>query len=139
MSASKDIILLIDGTKQGPEKRRSEPTNIEGLAYFLNAEPLRRPDVSPRPLDGCAHLLASNSGAVVGYISGVGVDTLPVLDLFPGGTGYGMAYIIRLAYRFLITHYQPSDRIFLFGFSRGAFAVRSLAGFVDCVGVGLRV
>jgi hypothetical protein len=43
-----------------------------------------------------------------------------------------------LAYKFLISHYQPKDRIFLFGFSRGAFAVRSLAGFVDCIGVGLR-
>jgi uncharacterized protein (DUF2235 family) len=138
MSASKDIILLIDGTRQGPEKPTSVPTNVEGLAYFLNAEPLRSPDIYPRPPDDRAGLRVPKSSAVVGYISGVGADTRPVLDIFPGGTGHGMADTIRLAYRFLISHYQPSDRIFLFGFSRGAFAARSLAGFVDCVGVGLR-
>lgn len=138
MSAPKDIILLIDGTRQGPEKPTSIPTNVESLAYFLNAEPLRSPDSHPRAPDDRSGLRVPKSSVVVGYISGVGADTPRGLDLFPGGTGHGMADTIRLAYRFLITHYQPSDRIFLFGFSRGAFAIRSLAGFVDCVGVGLR-
>ena len=49
-----------------------------------------------------------------------------------------MAHLIRLAYKFLSQHYVPGDRIFLFGFSRGAFAARSLAGFVDCVGLALQ-
>ena len=49
-----------------------------------------------------------------------------------------MAHMIRIAYRFLSQHYEQGDRIFLFGFSRGAFAARSLAGFVDCVGLALR-
>ena len=33
------------------------------------------------------------------------------------------------------SHYRPGDRIFLFGFSRGAFAVRSLAGVIDQIGL----
>ncbi|HEY6852301.1 MAG TPA: DUF2235 domain-containing protein [Terracidiphilus sp.] len=138
MSSPKDIVLFIDGTGQGPEKPNTNPTNVEGFAYFLNAEPLRSPDASPRSLDGKSGIRAPGSSAVTSYLSGVGADTSPVFDWFPGGTGYGIAHTIRLAYKFLITHYQPLDRIFLFGFSRGAFAARSLAGFVDCVGVGLR-
>lgn len=138
MSAPKDILLFIDGTSQGPENKSSNPTNVEGFAYFLNAPPLRTPKAFPRPLDGKTGLRAPASNAVVGYLSGVGADAKPGLGWFPGGTGYGIAHTIRLAYKFLIEHYQPDDRIFLFGFSRGAFAIRSLAGFVDCVGVGLR-
>ena len=42
---------------------------------------------------------------------------------------------IKDAYRFLCENYQPGDHIYLFGFSRGAFAARSLAAFVDRVGV----
>lgn len=138
MTPPKDIVLLIDGTRQGPEKPSTEPTNVEGLAYFLNAEPLRNSNKRPRPLAGKQGLRANNPSSVVGYLSGVGADTQHILDLFPAGTGAGTALTIRRAYRFLISNYEPNDRIFLFGFSRGAFAARSLAGFVDCIGVGLR-
>lgn len=139
MSSSKNIILLIDGTRQGPEKPSMAPTNIEGLGYFLDAGSLRNPAKRPRPLIGKEGLRARSSAeSIVGYLSGVGADTQHILDLFPAGTGAGTALTIRLAYKFLVSNYQPNDRIYLFGFSRGAFAARSLAGFVDCVGVGLR-
>ncbi|QDT57135.1 hypothetical protein Pan44_52020 [Caulifigura coniformis] len=39
------------------------------------------------------------------------------------------------AYRFLAEHYQPGDRIFLFGFSRGAYTVRALAGAIYRFGI----
>ncbi|KZP32693.1 hypothetical protein FIBSPDRAFT_722546 [Athelia psychrophila] len=39
------------------------------------------------------------------------------------------------AYRWLSEHYKPGDRIFLFGFSRGAFQVRALAGMIATVGL----
>jgi uncharacterized protein (DUF2235 family) len=42
---------------------------------------------------------------------------------------------IRRAYGFLASHYRPGDRIYLFGYSRGAYAVRSLAGVIDRVGL----
>jgi type VI secretion system (T6SS) phospholipase Tle1-like effector len=138
MAEPKDIILLIDGTCQGPENSTSNPTNVEGLAYFLKAEPLRTRETGPRPLPEKNGLRADAPGTVVGYLSGVGADTPAGVNLLAAATGWGTAETIRLAYKFVISHYQPKDRIFLFGFSRGAFAVRSFAGFVDCIGVGLR-
>ncbi len=49
--------------------------------------------------------------------------------------GRGINRQIRRAYGWLASHYREGDRIFLFGFSRGAFAVRSLAGVIDRVGL----
>ncbi len=49
--------------------------------------------------------------------------------------GKGISKQIRRAYGWLASHYRPGDRIFLFGYSRGAFAVRSLAGVIDRVGL----
>ncbi len=43
-------------------------------------------------------------------------------------TGIGLQKNIEDAYRFLMSCYEPNDRIYLFGFSRGAFTVRSLSG-----------
>lgn len=52
--------------------------------------------------------------------------------------GRGINRQIRRAYGWLSSRYHPGDRIFLLGYSRGAFAVRSLAGIIDRVGL-LRV
>tara|TARA_R110002096_G_scaffold13386_10_gene47545 strand:+ start:8481 stop:9533 length:1053 start_codon:yes stop_codon:yes gene_type:complete len=49
--------------------------------------------------------------------------------------GRGINRQIRRAYGFLASHYREGDRIFLIGYSRGAFAVRSLAGAIDQVGL----
>ena len=49
--------------------------------------------------------------------------------------GDGIVPQIQRAYGYLASHYRPGDRIFLFGYSRGAFAVRSLAGVIDRVGL----
>lgn len=49
--------------------------------------------------------------------------------------GRGINRQIRRAYGYLASRYRPGDRIFLFGYSRGAFAVRSLAGIMDRVGL----
>lgn len=49
--------------------------------------------------------------------------------------GRGINRQIRRAYGYLASRYHPGDKIFLFGFSRGAFAVRSLAGVIDRVGL----
>jgi uncharacterized protein (DUF2235 family) len=50
-------------------------------------------------------------------------------------TGYGLDENILGAYRFLIESYQKGDRVFLFGFSRGAYTIRVLAGFLHLVGL----
>jgi uncharacterized protein (DUF2235 family) len=49
--------------------------------------------------------------------------------------GRGINRQIRRAYGYLASHYTPGDRIFLIGYSRGAFAVRSLAGVIDQIGL----
>nr|WP_028913876.1 DUF2235 domain-containing protein [Pseudorhodobacter ferrugineus] len=49
--------------------------------------------------------------------------------------GRGINRQIRRAYGFLASHYEVGDRIFLLGYSRGAYAVRSLAGAIDQVGL----
>ena len=50
-------------------------------------------------------------------------------------TGYGLDDNILDAYRFLIEHHQDGDEIYLFGFSRGAYTVRVLAGLINLVGI----
>lgn len=49
--------------------------------------------------------------------------------------GRGLSAQIQEAYGVLATRYRPGDQIFLFGYSRGAFAVRSLSGIIDRVGL----
>ena len=49
--------------------------------------------------------------------------------------GRGINRQIRRAYGYLASRYHPGDRIFLMGYSRGAYAVRSLAGVVDLMGL----
>lgn len=49
--------------------------------------------------------------------------------------GRGINRQIRRAYGYLASRYRPGDRIFMMGYSRGAYAVRSLAGVVDLVGL----
>jgi uncharacterized protein (DUF2235 family) len=46
------------------------------------------------------------------------------------GFGYGTERNIKRLYSELAKHYEPGDRVYLFGFSRGAFTVRSLAGLI---------
>ena len=49
--------------------------------------------------------------------------------------GYGLDHNVIDAYRFLVDHYRKDDRIYLFGFSRGAYTVRVLAGFINSLGL----
>ena len=51
------------------------------------------------------------------------------------GFGYGLKNNIADAYRFLMLHYEPGDRIALFGYSRGAYTVRGLAGLLQVCGL----
>ena len=49
--------------------------------------------------------------------------------------GYGLDANVLGAYRFLVENWQEGDRIYIFGFSRGAWTARVLAGFVHLVGL----
>lgn len=50
-------------------------------------------------------------------------------------TGKGLQKNVNDAYRILMSTYEPGDSVFLFGFSRGAFTVRSLSGMLHKVGL----
>ena len=67
---------------------------------------------------------------------GQGVGTGGSLDRLTGGAfGRGLDDNLYSAYRFLMLNYEPGDEIFLFGFSRGAYTARSLAGMVRKCGI----
>ena len=66
------------------------------------------------------------------YDWGVGSDRL---KLTGGMFGKGLDKNIRDAYRFIVHNYDLGDELFLFGFSRGAFTVCSLAGLINNVGI----
>jgi hypothetical protein len=52
-----------------------------------------------------------------------------------GYTGSGLSEIVREGYQFIATNWTPGDEIFIFGFSRGAYTARAIAGFINDVGV----
>jgi uncharacterized protein (DUF2235 family) len=64
------------------------------------------------------------------YGQGVGTGYSVTDQLLGGGMGAGIDHHIQDAYKFLMWSYQPGDEIYLFGFSRGAYTVRSLAGLI---------
>src|SRR4029077_13362949 len=49
--------------------------------------------------------------------------------------GRGLVGKVEGAYTFLMSRYEPGDRIYLFGFSRGAYTVRALAGVLHLLGL----
>ena len=50
-------------------------------------------------------------------------------------TGFGLDFNVLAAYAFLVHNYQTGDQIYLFGFSRGAYTVRVLAGLIHKIGL----
>ncbi len=69
------------------------------------------------------------------YDDGVGADANGIERLWQGGLGKGIDHLIYEAYRFICVNYEPDCEICLFGFSRGAFTVRSVAGLIGRVGI----
>ncbi|MFP5206264.1 MAG: DUF2235 domain-containing protein [Acidobacteriota bacterium] len=69
------------------------------------------------------------------YDSGVGANGLGLDKWLGGGLGAGLFQKIKDGYSAIAGHYQPGDLIFLFGFSRGAYTARSLAGMISICGL----
>lgn len=116
---SKKLVIFCDGTWNWPDQKtvdgRPCPTNV--LKLFEATMPY---DQHGNP-------------QIVHYIEGVGTRWQERLR--GGGFGYGISNNIKNAYCFIVSNYEPRDEIFLFGFSRGAYAVRSIAGMIRNVGV----
>lgn len=66
------------------------------------------------------------------YIDGVGSSSTPLTG---GIFGYGMKPRIMEGYMFLARHYSPGDKVYIFGFSRGAHQARALAGMLSYNGI----
>jgi len=116
---SKCIIICSDGTGNTAIKGRG--TNVFKVfeAIDLNGHKTR-PELTPQ---------------VALYDDGVGTEDFKPLKIFAGATGFGLSRNIRQLYKELVRIYDPGDRIFLFGFSRGAFTVRSLVGLITACGI----
>jgi uncharacterized protein (DUF2235 family) len=117
----KRLVICADGTwnvrdQVDPRTKKRHPTNVTKVARA----------VLPQAADGASQ--------IVFYHEGVG--TSRGLDRLTGGAfGAGIEDNIRTLYRFLVYNYEPGDEIYLFGFSRGAFTVRTLTGFMNRVGL----
>ncbi len=109
------IVVCADGTWNEPDQTdrdRSAPSNVVKIARAV------------RPV------AADGSSQTVFYGSGVGTGA-GLWDHVTGGAfGKGISKHIVDAYRFLVDNHAEGDELFFFGFSRGAYTVRSLAGLI---------
>lgn len=69
------------------------------------------------------------------YDDGVGTEDLKFLKILGGAFGFGLSRNVRELYTNVARSYRPGDDIYLFGFSRGAYTVRTLAGFITHCGM----
>lgn len=73
---------------------------------------------------------------LVYYDSGIGTGDLSTSERRrQGGLGAGLTTNVIEAYNFIVLNYEPGDEIFCFGFSRGAYTARAVAGLVTDIGV----
>lgn len=84
---------------------------------------------------GLAAKLLYEMGNTVSVHYEPGLQWTKPLKAFGVLAGRGINQQIRDAYGYLASRYRPGDKIFLLGFSRGAYAVRSLAGIIDMIGL----
>lgn len=115
----KNIVICSDGTGNTAIKGRG--TNVFKIYEAVD-------------INGHRHNPALTPQLAI-YDDGVGNEDFRPLKLFAGLTGWGLARNIRLLYKGLSRVYDPGDSIFLFGFSRGAFTVRALAGLIAKCGI----
>jgi uncharacterized protein (DUF2235 family) len=116
------LIVCADGTWNSNDEHKGHPTNVVKMARAI----------LPVAPDGTSQ--------IVYYHKGVGTGGW--MDRWLGGLfGRGLSENVIACYRFLVDNYvspsgdAPGDEIYLFGFSRGAFTVRSLAGFIRNAGI----
>lgn len=130
----KNILIFSDGTGQAggirPDQRLS---NI----YKLYRATRNGPDSVMDPAKQIAF-----------YDPGLGSAEIPSLGLLQLGTlirkylssalGIGLTRNAADCYEHILKVYEPGDRIFLFGFSRGAYTVRTVAGVINLCGVPIK-
>ncbi|BDY12179.1 DUF2235 domain-containing protein [Hydrogenimonas cancrithermarum] len=116
----RNLVVCADGTWNTPEQKEHDipvPTNV---VRIFNS-------IAKSDKNGIEQLRY--------YHPGVGTDGTWWEKMAGGAVGVGLGKNIKSAYKWLCVHYEPGDRIFLFGFSRGAYTVRSLAGMIAACGL----
>ncbi len=117
---NRNIVICCDGTSN---EFGSQNTNVVRLVQVLDRRSERQlvwydPGVGTMPEPG--------------FVTALGREWSVVLGL---AFGRGLTANISEAYQFLMDQYEPGDRIHLFGFSRGAYTVRALAGVLHQFGL----
>lgn len=112
----KRIVICADGTWN----YRDQQDDGTHLRHSTNVTKVARA-VLPQAADGTSQIVIYHDG----------VGTQKGLEHITGGTtGEGIEGNIRDLYRSIAYNYVSGDQLFLFGFSRGAYTVRTLAGFM---------
>jgi hypothetical protein len=115
----KNIVICSDGTGNSSVKGRG--TNVFKLFEAIDLNGHRTyPTLTPQ---------------IALYDDGVGTEDFKPLKIFAGATGFGLSRNVKQLYKELVRIYDPGDRIFLFGFSRGAFTARTLSGLITTCGI----
>ncbi len=116
----KRIAIFCDGTWNTPDKMENGKRCLTNVVKMANA-------LGEYSTDGASQLLY--------YDTGIGSEGGRLKRVYDGATGTGISDNILQAYRFIINTYEKGDELFLFGFSRGAFTVRSLSGLIRNSGI----
>jgi uncharacterized protein (DUF2235 family) len=82
---------------------------------------------------------SSDKDQVACYIQGVGTSTFKPWAIFDGATGIGVPGNVLKLYRFLCWNWQEGAEIYMFGFSRGAFTIRTLIAMIASEGLIARL
>jgi len=114
--APRQLVLCIDGTGNKKHVCAGEASHASNVAHVSDL------------------LLNDGEQQIVQYFSGVGTEG-PVDRLIGGAYGTGITEKVRNGYRWLCERYRSGDRLALFGFSRGAFAVRLIIGVIVHIGM----
>ena len=128
----KNILIFADGTGQAggvrPDQRLSN-------VYKLYRAARIGPDSPINPLEQIAFYDAGLGSAEVAGSTFLSRVISGVRKFLSSAFGTGFTTNVADCYEYILSVYEPGDRIFLFGFSRGAYTVRSVAGVMNLCGV----
>ncbi|KAH6629048.1 hypothetical protein C7974DRAFT_311330 [Boeremia exigua] len=133
---SKRLVVFCDGTWVGRETAvdGAPRSNIRMLADMVGD--VQFSDLDPREQPAAVHLIKPRSPNVIaGYQEGVGLGATFLEYIWNGATASSIGDECVSVYRFIVEHFTDDHEIWLFGFSRGAFTVRSVAGMINNCGI----
>jgi uncharacterized protein (DUF2235 family) len=123
--APRNLVVLSDGTGNGAGAFWK--TNVWRVYQAL--------DLAEFPTANDGKVSNSVPRQIAWYDDGVGTSSFRPLALLGGAVGWGLKRNVLDLYTFLCRNYRPGDRIYAFGFSRGAFTVRVVVDMVATKGL----